>query len=148
MGIQVKPTIIRTLYGILLLSLAFSTAVARDYLPVSDGSVSDTRQVFVLQEKGELIGVSWTGQMCVVRLKTSERVIRGFARKTIAIYVTSERYLGYSGRRNNWYSVSRDVAETLSDLQVGDQNGVVLTNKRVLSFNGDRWTEMHRRTIR
>ena len=116
MGISFKLAIIRTFYGLLLLSLAFSTAVARDYLGVYDGGVPDTRQVFVLQEKGELIGVSWTGQMCVVRLKTSERIVQGVAKRTIAIYVTSERYLGYSGKRNKWYPVSRIPVDCVASI--------------------------------
>jgi hypothetical protein len=145
MKIHVTSVSIVKLASALLVSLILVSIAAAQYLAVSGETESDARQVFVFYENGELTGISWTGQMAVVRMGTNERIVKSGVGKTIAIYATSERFLGYSGKRNRWFYIGRAVAEECSDLRVMEHNGVVLTNQRLLTFNGTRWTDKQRR---
>jgi hypothetical protein len=144
MNLPVNSFVGQTLPGLLLLFLALPTSWAAGPLPVTSDYASDTPQIFVLHERGELIATSWTGRIKSIRLKTSERVVKSGVGRTIAIYVTNKRYLAYSGRRNRWYSVNRSVSERCIELRVEEHNGLALTNKRILMFNGDRWTHKRR----
>jgi hypothetical protein len=145
MKIHVTSVSIVKLVLALLLSLILVSIASAQYLAVSGETEPDARQVFVFYENGELTGISWTGHMATVRMRANERIVRSGVGQTIAIYATTERYLGYSGERNRWYDVNRAVSEKCSDLRVMEHNGVVLTNQRLLTFNGARWTDKQRR---
>ena len=136
---------IQALCGILLLSLSSATGALGGSLQETSAGSLDTRQIFVLYEKGELTATSWTGRGAVVRLRPSEKVVRSKVGRTIAIYVTNKRYLGYNGSTNKWSYVRRKTSEKCTDLRVEDHNGLVLTNKRIITYNGRTWAGKNRR---
>lgn len=80
------------------------------------------------------------------RLGARERMLRSEEGEGVIIVVTNQRLLAY-GAASGWSARDRDVNESVESLSAVDYAGLIVTDKRMLNFNGQTgvWGERKRR---
>lgn len=120
--------------AVMVVAVVSSSAAQRpDEVPLGD-----VVQVIPLLEKHKLIAVdARTGGQLVVELKAKERVLWTDARGKIGVALTSQRVLAYSAGASAWDELIYAAGEQPADAaQLGDRLAIVVTDRRVIGFNG------------
>lgn len=81
-----------------------------------------------------------------LKLNAQEQLGETSVGKGVIVAVTNQRIIGY-GVRSGWRSIPRSAGEQVERVSAEDFAGLVVTNKRLLNFNGDTgvWGERQRR---
>ena len=105
----------------------------------------DDQEVFLIIEDDHLIGCNGvTGKFAEVHLQNDENILEHMVANLIAIVITNKRFLAFSSSTDDWHIMRRRTAERFLDLQASGSRAVVLTSKRVMTFNGRKWYERSR----
>jgi len=127
------------LSAILAAAFAFDTAQAQS---------SVRKQVFLVVDGDRLVAsnVRRNG-FDEFRLDARERMLRSEEGEGVIVVVTNQRLLAY-GAASGWSARDRDANESIESISAVDYAGLIVTNKRMLNFNGQTgvWGERQRRT--
>jgi len=94
------------------------------------------KQVHLIVEKNRLIASNTRfSRFDELKIKPQEKIVEEAEGNAVIIVVTNERLLGYSVSIG-WRTLSVIVDEKPKQLSVQDYAALVLTNKRMLNFNG------------
>ena len=70
-----------------------------------------------------------------LRLDARERIRDSNVGEAVIIVATNQRFIGY-GAISGWRIVTRDANEEIESIAAEDYAGLVVTNRRLLNFNG------------
>ena len=84
-----------------------------------------------------------------LKLGAQERVREQQVGQAVAIVVTNQRIIAY-GVLSGWVATDRVVNETIQSVSAEDYAGLIVTDQRMLNFNGETgvWAEQKRRVSR
>jgi len=84
-----------------------------------------------------------------LKLSAQERIREQKVGEAVAIVVTNQRIYAY-GVLSGWVSMDRVANETIQSISAEDYAGLIVTDHRVLNFNGETgiWAEQKRRVSR
>ena len=84
-----------------------------------------------------------------LKLGAQERIREQQVGEAVAIVVTNQRIIAY-GVLSGWVSTDRVVNETIQSVSAEDYAGLIVTDQRMLNFNGETgiWAEQKRRVSR
>jgi hypothetical protein len=80
-----------------------------------------------------------------LKFNAREKLIRKAEGKAAIVVFTDQRIIGY-GVLSGWQTIRTEADEKLEELQVEDFAALVMTNNRLLNFNGESgvWAERAR----
>jgi hypothetical protein len=80
-----------------------------------------------------------------IKLGAQERVREQRVGEAVAIVITNQRIIAY-GVLSGWRPIDRDVNETIQSVSAEDFAGLIVTDERMLNFNGETgvWAEQKR----
>jgi len=129
-----------------MLSLLFAFALfATGY---SGAQTRVAKQVFLVIDGDRLVASNVrTNGFDELRLEARERIQLSEEGEGVIVVVTSRRLLAY-GAASGWTSQDRNPNERIESISAADYAGLIVTNKRMLNFNGETgvWGERQRRT--
>jgi hypothetical protein len=84
-----------------------------------------------------------------LRLDAQERIREQRVGEAVAIVVTNRRIIAY-GVLSGWRPIDREPDEAIQSISAEDFAGLVVTDRRMLNFNGESgvWAEQQRRVRR
>jgi hypothetical protein len=84
-----------------------------------------------------------------LRLDAQERIREQRVGEAVAIVVTNQRIIAY-GVLSGWRAIDREPDEAIQSISAEDFAGLVVTDRRMLNFNGETgvWAEQQRRVRR
>jgi hypothetical protein len=84
-----------------------------------------------------------------LKLAAQERIREQRVGEAVAVVVTNQRILAY-GLLAGWRSMDRAPNETVESVSAEDFAGLIVTDQRMLNFNGETgvWAEQRRRVSR
>ena len=84
-----------------------------------------------------------------LKLGAQERIREQQVGQGVAIVVTNQRIIAY-GVLSGWVATDRVVNETIQSVSAEDYAGLIVTDQRMLNFNGETgiWAEQRRRVSR
>jgi hypothetical protein len=84
-----------------------------------------------------------------LRLGAQERIREQRVGEAVAVVVTNQRIIAY-GVLSGWRPMDREPNETIQSISAEDFAGLVVTDERMLNFNGETgvWAEQKRRVRR
>jgi len=106
------------------------------------------KQVFLVIDGDRLVASNVrTNGFDELRLEARERIQLSEEGEGVIVVVTSRRLLAY-GAASGWTSQDRNPNERIESVSAADYAGLIVTNKRMLNFNGETgvWGERQRRT--
>jgi hypothetical protein len=106
------------------------------------------KQVFLVIDGDRLVASNVrTNGFDELRLEARERVQLSEEGEGVIVVVTSRRLLAY-GAASGWTSQDRNPNERIQSISASDYAGLIVTDKRMLNFNGETgvWGERQRRT--
>lgn len=80
------------------------------------------------------------------RLTAQERVVREVADNAVLVVETNQRLIAYSVYTASWLTMALRAGESVEKVEAEDYSAFVLTDRRVLNFNGRNgvWSESDR----
>jgi hypothetical protein len=105
------------------------------------------KAIYLVTEEGSITAVNAeTGQFFDLDISAKEVVERQVVAKGVAIVVTNQRFAGVGTWPTGWASNRRTAGEDVVTIEAEDTSAVVVTSRRVLSFNGrfGAWAEKRR----
>lgn len=128
----------RVLVSVLLfIALAYAAVQAQERV---------RKQVFLVIDGDRLVASNVrTSGFEEFRLDARERMLDSAEGEGVIMVVTNQRLLAYSAY-SGWSARDRDTNEQVQTLSAADYAGLVVTNKRMLNFNGETgvWGERRR----
>jgi hypothetical protein len=84
-----------------------------------------------------------------MKLAAQERIREQQVGEAVAVVVTNQRILAY-GLLSGWRSMDREPNETVESVSAEDFAGLIVTDQRMLNFNGETgvWAQQRRRVSR
>ena len=84
-----------------------------------------------------------------LKLGAQERIREQQVGEAVAIVVTNQRIIAY-GVLSGWVSTDRVANEAIQSIEAQDYAGLIVTDQRMLNFNGETgvWAEQRRRVSR
>ena len=84
-----------------------------------------------------------------LKLGAQERIREQRVGEAVAIVVTNQRIIAY-GVLSGWVSTDRVANEAIQSIEAQDYAGLIVTDQRMLNFNGETgvWAEQRRRVSR
>jgi hypothetical protein len=84
-----------------------------------------------------------------LKLGAQERIREQQVGEAVAIVVTNQRIIAY-GVLSGWVAMDRVANETVQSISAEDYAGLIVTDQRMLNFNGETgvWAEQRRRVSR
>jgi len=84
-----------------------------------------------------------------LKLAAQERVREQRVGEAVAVVVTNQRIVAY-GVLSGWVSMDRAPNETIQSISAEDYAGLIVTDRRMLNFNGETgvWAEQRRNVSR
>ena len=84
-----------------------------------------------------------------LKLGAQERIREQQVGEAVAIVVTNQRIIAY-GVLSGWVPMDRVANETIQSISAEDYAGLIVTDQRMLNFNGETgvWAEQRRRVSR
>jgi hypothetical protein len=84
-----------------------------------------------------------------LKLGAQERIREQQVGEAVAIVVTNRRIIAY-GVLSGWVAMDRVANETIQSVSAEDYAGLIVTDQRMLNFNGETgvWAEQRRRVSR
>ena len=84
-----------------------------------------------------------------LKLGAQERIREQQVGQAVAIVVTNQRIIAY-GVLSGWVATDRVANETIQSVSAEDYAGLIVTDQRMLNFNGETgvWAEQKRRVSR
>jgi hypothetical protein len=84
-----------------------------------------------------------------LRLEAQERIREQRVGEAVAIVITNQRIIAY-GVLSGWRAIDREPDEAIQSISAEDFAGLVVTDDRMLNFNGETgvWAEQKRRVRR
>jgi hypothetical protein len=84
-----------------------------------------------------------------LKLGAQERIREQQVGEAVAIVVTNQRIIAY-GVLSGWVAMDRVANETIQSISAEDYAGLIVTDQRMLNFNGETgvWAEQRRRVSR
>jgi hypothetical protein len=130
-------------------ALLLLLGVLTTFASVSAGAQSGVaKQVFLVRDGDRLVASNTrTNGFDELRLDARERIQLTEEGEGVIIVVTSQRLLAY-GAASGWTAQDRVPNEHIQSISAADYAGLIVTNKRMLNFNGETgvWGERPRRT--
>ena len=106
------------------------------------------KQVFLVVDGDRLVASNVrTNGFDELRLDARERIMLSEEGEGVIIVVTNQRILAY-GAASGWSAEDRNAGERIESVTAADYAGLIVTDKRMLNFNGETgiWGERQRRT--
>jgi hypothetical protein len=127
-------------------ALAFGAAPA---VAQSSGGNVPKQVHLVLDGKRVLASNVRLNRFDELKLGAQERIREQRVGEAVAIVVTNQRIIAY-GVLSGWRPIDRDVNETIQSISAEDYAGLVVTDQRMLNFNGESgvWGEQRRNVRR
>lgn len=125
--IELQPT--AALFRALVLWAVFGcgAALADGYLP---------QGVFLVEDGDKLVAANTKlNRMDSIRLIAKEKIEQQMVAEQVAVVITNDRLLGYSGLGNGWIPKWRSVKEDIERIEASGNGAVVVTSDRLLVFN-------------
>ncbi len=104
------------------------------------------KQVHLIVEDGRLVASNIRfSRFDVLKLNARERIVDKAVGEGVIVVITSQRYIGY-GVTSGWRSMRTEAGEQLEEITVEDFAALIITNRRLLNFNGQTgvWGERKR----
>ena len=93
--------------------------------------------LFLVVEPGEVIASNTqSGRFDRLDLDAKERILDYKVANAVAVVVTNQRFAAYGVLAGGWQSVRREAGEDLERIEAEDYGATVLTDDRILNFNG------------
>ena len=105
------------------------------------------KQVFLVVDGDRLVASNVrTNGFDEIRLDARERMLDSEEGEGVIIVITNQRILAY-GAASGWSAKDRNTSENVQSVSAADYAGLIVTNKRMLNFNGETgvWGERQRR---
>ena len=105
------------------------------------------KQVFLVLDGDRLVASNVrTNGFDEIRLDARERMLDSEEGEGVIIVITNQRILAY-GAASGWSERDRNTNEQVQSVSAADYAGLIVTNKRMLNFNGETgvWGERQRR---
>ena len=140
-----QPILARALLGIV-------AAIAATALPAGAQltSANVPKQVHLVQDGSRILASNVRlNRFDELKLEAQERVREQKVGEAVAIVVTNQRIIAY-GVLSGWVSMDRIANETIQSVSAEDYAGLIVTDQRMLNFNGETgvWAEQKRRVSR
>lgn len=113
----------------------------------ADAQVGVRKQVFLVVDGDRLVASNVrTNGFDEIRLDARERMLDSEEGEGVIIVITNQRILAY-GAASGWSAKDRNTNENVQSVSAADYAGLIVTNKRMLNFNGETgvWGERQRR---
>ncbi|MDH3693198.1 MAG: hypothetical protein OER96_01325 [Gammaproteobacteria bacterium] len=95
------------------------------------------KQVHLIIERNRLIASNIRfSRFDELKIKPQEKIVEEAIGNAVIVVITNERVIGY-GVSSGWRTLSTLGGEKLKRVSVQDFSALVLTNKRMLNFNGN-----------
>ena len=123
---------------ILAIALSSAVATAQQAIP---------KQVFLITDGDRLVASNIrTNGFAEFRLDARERMLDSAEGEGVIMVVTNQRLIAY-GVLSGWTSRDRETNERIELISAVDYAGLIVTNRRMLNFNGENgaWGERERR---
>ena len=123
---------------ILAIALSSAVATAQQAIP---------KQVFLIADGDRLVASNVrTNGFAEFRLDARERMLDSAEGEGVIMVVTNQRLIAY-GVLSGWTSRDRETNERIEVISAVDYAGLIVTNRRMLNFNGENgaWGERQRR---
>ena len=135
----------RTLLGVVA-ALALAAWPAHAQLT----SANVPKQVHLVQDGNRILASNVRlNRFDELKLAAQERVREQKVGQAVAVVVTNQRIIAY-GVLSGWVSTDRVANETIQSISAEDYAGLIVTDQRMLNFNGETgvWAEQRRRVSR
>lgn len=127
--------------------VAFAILASVFLMAAASGQQAIRKQVFLVVDGDRLVASNVrTNGFSEFRLDARERILDSAEGEGVIVVVTNQRLLAY-GALSGWSARDRDANEDVQTLSAVDYAGLVVTNRRMLNFNGETgvWGERQRR---
>ena len=134
--------------ALLGLAAAIASAALPAYAQGSAGNVP--KQVHLVLDGNRILASNVRlNRFDELKLAAQERVREQRVGEAIAVVVTNQRIIAY-GVLSGWRSVDRAPNETIQSISAQDFAGLIVTDQRMLNFNGESgvWAEQRRSVSR
>jgi hypothetical protein len=106
------------------------------------------KQVHLVVDSGRILASNVRlNRFDELKLQAQERVREQKVGEGVAVVITNKRFVAY-GVLSGWRAVNRSVNEQIESVSAEDYAALIVTNERMLNFNGESgaWGEQ-RRTV-
>ena len=124
------------------LSATVLTAVAL----AQGGTGNVAKQVHLVTDSGRILASNVRlNRFDELKLQAQERVREQKVGEAVAVVITNQRFVAY-GVLSGWRSMDRNVNEQIESVSAEDYAALIVTNERMLNFNGESgaWGEQRR----
>jgi len=139
---------ITSMWTSLLLGAAVAVSAAAPGHAQTSSNVP--KQVHLVQDGNRILASNVRlNRFDELKLGAQERVREQKVGQAVAIVVTNQRIIAY-GVLSGWVPVDRSANETIQSISAEDYAGLIVTDQRMLNFNGETgvWAEQERRVSR
>ena len=129
-----------------------AAAIASVSLPVHAQTTASNvpKQVHLVQDGNRILASNVRlNRFDELKLGAQERMREQKVGQGVAIVVTNQRIIAY-GVLSGWVPMDRVASETIQSISAEDYAGLIVTDQRMLNFNGETgvWAEQDRRVSR
>jgi hypothetical protein len=110
----------------------------------SNGNVP--KQVHLVTDSGRILASNVRlNRFDELKLQAQERVREQKVGEAVAVVITNQRFVAY-GVLSGWRAMDRSVNEQIESVDAVDFAALIVTNERMLNFNGESgvWAEQRR----
>lgn len=114
--------------------------------PSASTSSSVPKQVHLVNDGNKILASNVRfNRFDELKLQAQEKVREQKVGEAVAIVVTNQRIIAY-GVISGWRDIDRQPSETIESVSAQDFAGLIVTNQRMLNFNGETgvWGEQKR----
>lgn len=104
--------------------------------PASRADVVEKILFLVVEPDDVVASNTQTGRFDRLDLAAKERILTYKEGNAVAVVVTNQRFAGYSVLAGGWQSLRRQAGEAYQSIQAEDYSAAVVTDDRLLNFNG------------
>jgi hypothetical protein len=110
------------------------------------GTGNVPKQVHLVSDSGRILASNVRlNRFDELKLQAQERVREQKVGEAVAVVITNQRFVAY-GVLSGWRPLDRSVNEQIESVAAEDYAALIVTNERMLNFNGESgvWAEQRR----
>jgi hypothetical protein len=142
---MIKPFWVRVLGGV---AAVVASAALQSHAQITTGNIP--KQVHLVLDGNRVLASNVRlNRFDELKLGAQERIREQQVGEAVAIVVTNQRIIAY-GVLSGWVPLDRVANETVQSVSAEDYAGLIVTDQRMLNFNGETgvWAVQRRRVSR